>query len=131
VAVNLPAAVPGVRVPIRTCIGCRHREAVAELLRVTADPSQTAGQVRLVVIRPDPLRRAPGRGAWLHPSVECVALAERRRAFGRALRLSAPVDSAPVREFVERLAAYDPDRLPPEQGVGETHESETKTMSTR
>jgi predicted RNA-binding protein YlxR (DUF448 family) len=26
-----------------------------------------------------------GRGAWLHPSEKCLALAVKRRAFGRAL----------------------------------------------
>lgn len=28
----------------------------------------------------------PGRGAWLHPDPDCLALAIRRKAFGRALR---------------------------------------------
>jgi len=36
---------------------------------------------------PDPARRRPGRGAHLHPDPACLALAERRRAFGRALRV--------------------------------------------
>ncbi len=34
----------------------------------------------------------PGRGAWLHPRPECFELAVRRKAFGRALRVQAPVD---------------------------------------
>ena len=34
----------------------------------------------------------PGRGAWLHRDPECVELAERRRAFARALRVPGPVD---------------------------------------
>jgi predicted RNA-binding protein YlxR (DUF448 family) len=40
----------------------------------------------------DPRRRAPGRGAYVHPDPACVALAVKKRAFGRTLR--APVDSA-------------------------------------
>ena len=36
---------------------------------------------------PDPRRAHAGRGAWLHPDPACVELAQRRRAFGRALRL--------------------------------------------
>ena len=35
---------------------------------------------------PDPDRSLPGRGAWLHPAAECLALAERRNAFARAFR---------------------------------------------
>ena len=35
---------------------------------------------------PDPRGTAPGRGAHLHPTIACFELAERRRAFRRALR---------------------------------------------
>ncbi|MBB5743879.1 putative RNA-binding protein YlxR (DUF448 family) [Microbacterium ginsengiterrae] len=31
----------------------------------------------------------PGRGAWIHPTQECLDNAIRRRAFARALRVSA------------------------------------------
>jgi predicted RNA-binding protein YlxR (DUF448 family) len=79
---------------MRTCIGCRQRAAAAELLRVVRDGTNVV---------PDPRRRASGRGAWLHPVSECVALAERRRAFARALRASGSVDPTPVREYVENL----------------------------
>jgi predicted RNA-binding protein YlxR (DUF448 family) len=34
----------------------------------------------------DPGGSAPGRGAHLHPSLACFELAERKRAFTRALR---------------------------------------------
>jgi predicted RNA-binding protein YlxR (DUF448 family) len=82
--------------PIRTCIGCRQRAAAAELLRVVAGPDG--------MIVPDPRRRTPGRGAWLHPDQRCVELAERRRAFARALRVSGPVDPTPVGEYVAQAA---------------------------
>ena len=38
------------------------------------------------LVTPDPSGTAPGRGAHLHPTPECLALAERKRAFARALR---------------------------------------------
>jgi predicted RNA-binding protein YlxR (DUF448 family) len=82
---------------IRTCIGCRQRSVATDLLRVVVSLAEP-GQVRLV--RADPRRRGPGRGAWLHPSPGCLELAERRRAFGRALRVQEPVDSAPVRDYL-------------------------------
>jgi len=69
--------------PVRTCIGCRRRDEVARLLRVVADGT---------TLRVDPRRRAPGRGAYVHPDVACVALAVKKRAFGRTLR--APVEAA-------------------------------------
>jgi predicted RNA-binding protein YlxR (DUF448 family) len=74
--------------PVRTCVGCRARAAKSDLLRVVA----VAGSVV-----PDPRGRLPGRGAHLHPTVDCLALAERRRAFGRALRRAAPLDTEPLR----------------------------------
>jgi predicted RNA-binding protein YlxR (DUF448 family) len=40
----------------------------------------------------DERRRLPGRGAWLHPSPDCLDLAVRRRAFTRALRVAGPLD---------------------------------------
>jgi len=39
-----------------------------------------------VAVVPDPRGTAPGRGAHLHPTTACLELAERRRAFRRALR---------------------------------------------
>jgi predicted RNA-binding protein YlxR (DUF448 family) len=35
-----------------------------------------------------------GRGAWLHPTLECFRLAQRRRAFGRALRVQGELDTS-------------------------------------
>lgn len=100
-----PAA-SGARAPIRTCIGCRQRSAAAELLRVVAGPG--------ALVVPDPRRRAAGRGAWVHLVPDCVALAERRRAYGKALRASSPLDPTPVREYVANLAA-DPTSGTPQE----------------
>lgn len=69
--------------PVRTCVGCRRRDDASRLLRVVADGTT-------VVV--DPRRRAPGRGAHVHPVAACVALAVKKRAFGRTLR--APVEAA-------------------------------------
>ncbi|GIG25226.1 hypothetical protein Cde04nite_14700 [Cellulomonas denverensis] len=44
----------------------------------------------------DVARSLPGRGAWLHPDPHCLELAERRRAFPRALRIAGPVDTTAV-----------------------------------
>ncbi|WP_408641767.1 YlxR family protein [Saccharopolyspora oryzae] len=50
------------------------------------------------VVVPDPRRRRPGRGAWLHPDPACLRLAERRRAFPRALRVRGSLDTSAVHE---------------------------------
>ncbi|MCP2256898.1 hypothetical protein LX15_000581 [Streptoalloteichus tenebrarius] len=79
--------------PVRTCVGCRLRAVAAELLRVVVEDGSLV---------PDPRRGRPGRGAWLHPDPECLRLAERRRAFPRALRVPGPLDAAAVREHLEQ-----------------------------
>jgi len=81
---------------VRTCVGCRERSAKTSLLRLVA-----AGD-HLV---PDPGARLPGRGAYLHRSHECLKLAQRRRAFVRALRTPGPLSAAQVSEYLGSLPA--------------------------
>jgi hypothetical protein len=52
------------------------------------------------VLVPDERARMPGRGAYLHRDPQCLHLAERRRAFGRALRVPGALDVAAVREMI-------------------------------
>lgn len=75
--------------PVRTCLGCRARAPVATLLRVVARNGAVLVDVR---------RDAPGRGAHLHPTSDCLALAERRRVFPRALRVPGPLDLEALRD---------------------------------
>jgi uncharacterized protein len=82
--------------PVRTCIGCKRRDSQANLLRMTVTADE--GAPRTVV--PDPGHRAPGRGAHLHPTTECLDLAERRKAFPRAFRVPGPLSLTLVREYV-------------------------------
>ena len=85
--------------PTRTCVGCRRTDSRSALLRVVAEKDE-AGAIRL---SPDPRRCLPGRGAWLHPTGDCLEQALRRRAFGRALRVGAALDPAAVTAYVEGL----------------------------
>ncbi|WP_347404706.1 YlxR family protein [Solwaraspora sp. WMMD1047] len=75
--------------PQRTCVGCRQRAPAGELLRIVA-----VGEESDPRLRPDPARRLPGRGANLHPDPACFAQALRRRAFGRALRITGVPDTS-------------------------------------
>ncbi|MEQ7124649.1 YlxR family protein [Actinopolymorpha sp. B11F2] len=81
---------------VRTCVGCRLRTAKSELLRVVLErDTETAWLV------PDVSGHAPGRGAHVHPTPECVGLAARRHAFPRALRIQGPIDIEKLRRHVE------------------------------
>ena len=46
----------------------------------------TSGPQTMPAVVPDPRGTAPGRGAHLHPTTACLELAERKRAFSRALK---------------------------------------------
>jgi len=87
--------------PVRTCVGCRVRAAKSELLRVTAG-SDTHGRQ---VVLPDPAATAQGRGAHLHPTTDCLDLAVRRKAFGRALRVPSGLCSTAVEVHLEQQRA--------------------------
>jgi predicted RNA-binding protein YlxR (DUF448 family) len=95
------------RVPQRTCVGCRARAARSVLMRIVA--AQAGGGS--FIATPDLRRRLPGRGAWLHPSPDCLDLALRRRAFARALRLSGPLDTTALAAALAGRAGPDQDQL--------------------
>ena len=80
--------------PTRTCVGCRRTDEQAALLRIAWTGS---GFVLS--------RTAPGRGAWLHPG--CGALALKRRAIPRALRVPAH-DPAGLAAVVAEADAHAP-----------------------
>ncbi|MBS0025189.1 YlxR family protein [Microbacterium paraoxydans] len=75
--------------PVRMCVGCRTRAPRSALLRVVSQNNTLVLDERAVL---------PGRGAWLHPTQECMDAALRRRAFGRALRVSATLDTQTIEQ---------------------------------
>jgi predicted RNA-binding protein YlxR (DUF448 family) len=74
--------------PVRTCLGCRQRAAASSLLRCVAQDGEAV---------PDASGTLPGRGAWVHPTLECVDSSIRRRAFGRALKVADSLDTRKLR----------------------------------
>ena len=109
----------------RTCVGCRRRDVRSALLRVVAEWDDTGEHVARAV--PDPRLRLPGRGAWLHPTPECLDLALRQKAFGRALRVKAFLEVADVGAYI---GAHDQSVVnavcsTPEQAVQQVPETES------
>jgi predicted RNA-binding protein YlxR (DUF448 family) len=78
--------------PVRTCVGCRRTAEKSELVRLV-------WQQAVVV---DRRQRQPGRGAYLHPGPDCLAQAVRRRAVGRALRVTRVDPEALMRTWAEQ-----------------------------
>ncbi|HEV3356139.1 MAG TPA: YlxR family protein [Pseudonocardiaceae bacterium] len=116
VSVRRPGPASAPLGPVRTCVGCRARTSADELLRVIAVDG---------AVVPDPRRRLAGRGAWLHRSEDCLRLAERRKAFPRALRVQGPLT-------VEQLADHLAQVVGGKNAVGRTRgEQEQGSRSTR
>jgi len=78
--------------PVRTCLGCRSRADKSTLLRVVAADG---------AVIPDPSATLPGRGAWVHPTTECVEKSIVRKTFGRALRVSSSLATEQILALVE------------------------------
>ncbi|SFI39642.1 YlxR family protein [Microbacterium saccharophilum] len=79
--------------PVRTCVGCRARAPRSALLRVVARDGILVADEKAVL---------PGRGTWVHDTDECVTAAIRRRAFGRALRVSGDLDTQTFQDTHQR-----------------------------
>ena len=85
------------KIPIRQCLGCREQKAKTELLRVVRSPE---GSVSL-----DFRGKAPGRGAYICRSGECLKRAVRSRALERSL--GAPIPEEVYERRREELEAGD------------------------
>ena len=68
------------RVPMRMCVGCREMKPKKELLRVVKSPE---GAIAF-----DRVGKAPGRGAYVCKSAECLARAVKTHALERQLECS-------------------------------------------
>jgi len=72
----------------------------------------------------DAAHSLPGRGAWLHPTPQCVQQAIRRRAFTKALRIADPPDTSAVVEHI----GFSGELVPPGNRTGsEEHEHTVKS----
>ena len=72
------------KIPMRQCLGCREMKAKRELIRVVRSPE---GAISL-----DFKGKAPGRGAYVCPSAECLKKAVKSRSLERALSAQIPAE---------------------------------------
>lgn len=70
---------PDRKIPMRQCLGCREMKPKAELVRIVRSPE---GAVTL-----DLKGRAPGRGAYLCRSSECIKRALKSKALERVFSM--------------------------------------------
>ena len=65
------------KIPMRMCVGCREMKPKLELLKVVK-PKEGDAHI-------DRVGKAPGRGAYVCPDIECLKKAQKTRALERAL----------------------------------------------
>ena len=70
------------RIPQRQCLGCREMKPKPELVRIARSPEET--------VSVDLRGKAPGRGAYICRSTDCLKKALRSKALGRALGVEIP-----------------------------------------
>ncbi|MBR5261763.1 MAG: YlxR family protein [Oscillospiraceae bacterium] len=70
------------KIPMRQCLGCREMKPKRELIRAVKSPEG--------VISLDFKGKAPGRGAYVCHSAECLKKAIKSRALERAFETSIP-----------------------------------------
>ena len=85
------------KIPMRMCVGCREMKPKAQLLRVVK-PQEGDAHI-------DRTGKAPGRGAYVCDSPECLKKARKSRALERAL--DAQIDEAVFDQLEAQI-------LPPE-----------------
>ena len=70
------------KIPQRQCMGCRERKNKREMIRVVRSPE---GHVSL-----DFGGKAPGRGAYICPKMECLKRAIKAKSLERSLETEIP-----------------------------------------
>ena len=86
------------KIPMRMCVGCREMKPKLELIRVVK-PQE--GDCAL-----DFTGKAPGRGAYVCASVECLKKAQKTHALERAL--DAKIDESVFEQLASRLEQVKP-----------------------
>ncbi|MBR6220779.1 MAG: YlxR family protein [Clostridia bacterium] len=86
------------KIPMRMCVGCREMKPKVQLLRVVK-PQEGDAAI-------DRTGKAPGRGAYVCGSVECLKKAQKSRALERAL--DAKIDEAVFAQLEAQIAQAAP-----------------------
>ena len=70
------------KIPMRMCVGCREMKEKKELLRIVRNAQ---GEISF-----DRIGKAPGRGAYICPSMACFEKAVKSRGLERSFKMAIP-----------------------------------------
>ena len=83
------------KIPMRMCVGCREMKEKRQLLRIVRSPEN--------VISFDRVGKAPGRGAYVCRSQECLTKAVKQKQLERALETK--IEEAVYSQLMEEINA--------------------------
>ena len=83
------------KIPMRMCVGCREMKGKRQLMRIVKSPEN--------VISFDRVGKAPGRGAYVCKSEECLTKAVKQRQLERALEMK--IEEAVYGQLMEEINA--------------------------
>ena len=83
------------KIPMRMCVGCREMKEKRQLLRIVRSPEN--------VISFDRVGKAPGRGAYVCRSQECLTKAVKQKQLERALETK--IEKAVFAQLMEEVNA--------------------------
>ena len=83
------------KIPMRMCVGCREMKEKRQLMRVVKSPEN--------VISFDRVGKAPGRGAYVCRSQECLTKAVKQKQLERALEMK--IEDAVYQQLMEEINA--------------------------
>lgn len=75
------------KIPMRQCVGCQEMKARKDMIRVIKTSSEETGETEILL---DETGRKNGRGAYLCPNRECLALAAKNKGLERSFKMSIP-----------------------------------------
>jgi len=74
--------IKNLKIPVRTCIGCKCKKPKKEMIRIIRTPD---GKIEI-----DKTGKKSGRGAYLCCSVECLDIAFRENSLNKSLKQDIP-----------------------------------------
>jgi hypothetical protein len=84
--------VNNIKIPVRTCIGCKNKKPKKEMIRIIRTPQ---GNIEV-----DETGKKSGRGTYLCYNIECLNMAIRKKILNKSLKQDIPL---PILDELRRL----------------------------
>ena len=77
------------KIPMRQCVGCHEMKAKRDMIRVIKTAPAEEGETEIIL---DATGRKNGRGAYICPNRECLAMAIKNKGLERPFKMPIPKD---------------------------------------